>query len=188
MSNDATADRRPLRKQYRDDFRVRSHTRRVVEHHQSTSNPDKPLQLLIPGALAAVAFLTVMALVAWETWGDHQRTPSDGLAIIAVLMPFYAASVYVFALGYELYDHAKALRLTLLIVIGTVAIVLIVAVLAALLSGDRDSKDSSKSSSKSSSGGEFAGRFVVGAVDAANNVGWTSWPAGAVSDPGTNSE
>jgi len=135
-------------------FNVRARTAHVMEYHYSTENPDKPLWLLVPGALIALAALGVIISLAYDTWYAKTMTVDRGLSWILLLAPVYAAGVFIFSYGYELYDLGAAIRLTLIVVGVTALAVVMVAALFAVLSGSKgDSKSSSSSKSGRSSGG-----------------------------------
>lgn len=129
---------------------VRAKTAAVVEYHHDESQPGKPLHLLIPGGLIALAALVLIIFVAYRTWFDGSLSENQAWLFLAVLSPAYVVGVFMFSYGYELYDMPKTIRLTLIIVVLTVAAVVIIAVFFALLGEGRSSSSSSKSSSKSS--------------------------------------
>jgi len=148
---------------------VRAKTAEVVDYHQDESQPGKPLYLLIPGGLIALGALLLIIVVAYRTWFDGSMDESQAWGFLFVLAPAYVIGVFMFSYGYELYDMPKTIRLTLIIVVLTLAAVLIVAVLFALLGGSSSSssKSSSKSSGSSSSGsgiGDAIGSFVGGST------------------------
>ena len=49
---------------------VRAKTAAVVDYHHDESQPGKPLYLLIPGGLIALAALALIIFVAYRTWFD----------------------------------------------------------------------------------------------------------------------
>jgi hypothetical protein len=132
-------------------------TNEVVNYHKDDSLPGKPLYILIPGGLVALAALGTIILIAYLTWFEGRLAQNVGLVLIGILFPFYVGGVFLFSYGYELYNIPRAIRLTAIIVFLTVASVVIVAVLAALLTGGGEglfggsSSKSSKSLSRSSS-------------------------------------
>jgi hypothetical protein len=129
---------------------VSAKTQEVVEYDHDESLPGKPLHILIPGGLVALASLAVIVLVAYRTWFEGQLDPGTGLLLVGVLAPFYVGGVFLFSYGYELYNIPRALRLTAIIVFVTVAAVVIVAVLFFLLGSGKGLPESS--SKKKSSG------------------------------------
>ncbi len=142
-------------------FQVRAKTNQVVDYHYDDSKPGKPLYLLIPGGIIALASLALIIFIAFRTWFEGGISQTTGLGLMLLLAPLYVGGVFLFSYGYELYDVPKALRLTAIIVFISLASVVILAVLFALLSG-KDSKSSSSSSSSSrssSSGGRGSGFF-----------------------------
>jgi len=137
---------------------VRAKTSEVKDYHYDDARPGKPLYLLIPGGLIALASLLLIVAVVWRTWFDESLDTSTGIVLVVLLAPFYIGGVFLFSYGYELYDIPRAIRLTAIIVFITLAAVVIVAVLFAVL-GDlgggssRSSKKSSASRGSSSGGG-----------------------------------
>jgi len=129
---------------------VGAKTHEVVEYDHDETKPGKPLHILIPGGLVALASLAVIVLIAYLTWIEGQVEQGTGLVLIGILFPFYVGGVFLFSYGYELYNVPRAVRLTAIIVFLTVAAVVIVAVLFALLAGGGKLPEGSKK--KSSSG------------------------------------
>src|SRR5215216_486484 len=124
---------------------VGAKTQEVVAYDHDESLPGKPLHILIPGGLVALASLGVIILVAYLTWFKGELDQGTGLLLIGLLAPFYVGGVFLFSYGYELYNIPRALRLTAIIVFLTVAAVVIVAVLFFLLaSGGKMPESSSK--------------------------------------------
>src|ERR1041384_4406534 len=108
---------------------VNAKTQEVLDYHRDESLPGKPLHILIPGGLVALASLGLIILVAYKTWIDHSFDAGVAFTLIGVLAPFYIGGVFLFSYGYELYNIPRALRLTAIILFFTVAAVVIVAVL-----------------------------------------------------------
>lgn len=129
---------------------VGAKTQEVIDYDQDESRPGKPLHLLIPGGLVALASLAVIVLVAYMTWWEGELPQNTGLVLIAILAPFYVGGVFLFSYGYELYNVPRAIRLTVIIVFLTFAAVVIVAVLFFLLGSGKGLPESS--SKKKSSG------------------------------------
>ena len=126
---------------------VSAKTHEVVDYDHDDSKPGKPLHILIPGGLVALASLGVIILVAYLTWVEGQLAQSTGLVLIALLSPFYVGGVFLFSYGYELYNIPRALRLTAIIVFVTAAAVVIIAVLFVVLGSGGKLPDSKKKSS-----------------------------------------
>jgi len=129
---------------------VSAKTQEVVAYDHDSSLPGKPLHILIPGGLIALAALGVIILVAYRTWFQGELDQGTGLLLIGLLAPFYVGGVFLFSYGYELYNIPRALRLTMIIVFVTVAAVVIVAVLFFVLGAG--GKSSGSSSKRKSSG------------------------------------
>jgi hypothetical protein len=132
---------------------VGAKTQEVIEYDHDDSKPGKPLHILIPGGLIALAALGTIILVAYLTWFDERLGQNIGLLLIAILFPFYVGGVFLFSYGYELYNIPRALRLTAIIVFLTVAAVVIVAVLFFVLGAGGKGLSSDSSKKKSSGGG-----------------------------------
>lgn len=132
---------------------VGAKTQEVIDYDHNDALPGKPLHILIPGGLIALAVLGTIILVAYLTWFEEQLNQTTGLVLIAILFPFYVGGVFLFSYGYELYNIPRALRLTAIIVFLTVAAVVIVAVLFFVLGAGGKNSSSRSSKSKSSGGG-----------------------------------
>jgi hypothetical protein len=129
---------------------VGAKTQEVIEYDRDEALPGKPLHILIPGGLVALAALAVIIVVGYQTWFKGELDQSTGLVLIAVLAPFYIGGVFLFSYGYELYNVPRAIRLTAIIVFLTFAAVVIVAVLFFVLGSGKGLPESS--SKKRSSG------------------------------------
>src|SRR5215216_3259041 len=162
---------------------VGAKTQEVVAYDRDESLPGKPLHILIPGGLVALASLGVIVLVAYMTWIEHRFDQSTAFILIGLLAPFYVGGVFLFSYGYELYNIPRAIRLTAIIVFVTFAAVVIIAVLFVVLgSGGKLPESSSKKKSSerarvqktptTSSGGGF-GIPPIGPVIAMGGPGRT---------------
>ena len=135
---------------------VSAKTQEVVDYDHDDSLPGKPLHLLIPGGLVALAVLAVIVLIAYMTWWEGRFSQATGLTLIGLLAPFYVGGVFLFSYGYELYNVPRAIRLTVIIVFLTLASVVIVAVLFFVVSsgkglpGSSENKSSSKTKARAS--------------------------------------
>src|SRR5258706_11897629 len=129
---------------------VGAKTNEVVNYHRDDEQPGKPLYLLIPGGLIALASLGLIIYIVYQTWFENQLSQDNSISLIMLLAPFYVGGVFLFSYGYELYNIPRALRLTAIIVFVTVASVVIVAVLA-LVAGSLGKGSGSSSRGKSPS-------------------------------------
>ena len=147
------------------DRQVRAKSREVVDYHYDEQKPGKPLWLLIPGAMVALASLVLIVFLVYQTYGAETLDKGFGTPLILALAPFYVGGVFVFSYGYELYDLGKAIRLTAIIVFVTLAAIFMFAVLLVVLGAlGKGSKSRSSSSGggspsggASNSGGSFRG-------------------------------
>ena len=108
---------------------VAAKTHEVFEYDRDDEKPGKPLHILIPGGLIALATLALIIFIAYQTWIENNLAQNIGVILIIILSPFYVGGVFLFSYGYELYNIPLAIRLTAIIVFGTVAAVVIFAVL-----------------------------------------------------------
>lgn len=132
---------------------IRTKTNQVIDHHYDDAKPGKPLYLLIPGGLIALASLALEIFIAYQAFLNESIPQSTGLLLMLVLAPFYIGGAFIFSYGYELYDIPRALRDTAIIVFIAVAAVVIIAVLFVVL-GAMGEGGSRSSSSRSSSRSE----------------------------------
>ena len=131
---------------------VGAKTNEVLDYHRDDEKPGKPLYIMIPGGLIALATLALIIFIAYQTWGVENLNQNTATVLLILLAPFYVGGVFLFSYGYELYNIPRALRLTAIIVFVTLAAVVIVAVLFVVLGNSKGggSSSSSRSSSKSS--------------------------------------
>ncbi len=138
---------------------VRAKTHEVYEYDHDETKPGKPLHILIPGGLIALAALALIIFIGYLTFFEESLAQELGIILMLVLAPFYVGGVFLFSYGYELYNIPRAIRLTAIIVFVTVAAVVIVAVLFLVLgnmkggSGSSSSRSTSRSRSSSKSSG-----------------------------------
>jgi len=147
---------------------VGAKTNQVIDYHRDDGKPGKPLFLMIPGGLIALAALALIIFIGYQTWSEKNIAENLGITLIIILAPFYVGGVFLFSYGYELYNLPRALRLTAIIVFVTLAAVVIVAVLFLALGsmgGKSGSSNNSKSSSRSSSAAKVsANKSSVGGL------------------------
>ena len=132
---------------------VAAKTHEVIDYDHDDSLPGKPLHILIPVGLIALAALGTILLVVYLTWFESRLNEGAGVGLILLLAPFYIGGVFLFSYGYELSHIPRALRLTAIIVFLTVAAVVIVAVLFLALGAGGKGITGGSSKKKSSSGG-----------------------------------
>jgi hypothetical protein len=179
---------------------VGAKTNEVVNYHRDDEKPGKPLYLLIPGGMIALATLALIIFVAYQTWFENNLAENIGTILVIILAPFYVGGVFLFSYGYELYNIPRAIRLTAIIVFVTLAAVVIVAVLALALGnmkggsssskGGKSSSKSSSSSSKSSASPKPSAKssdLGGGLIGAAGAAGSKSSSSGSSSGGGSSS-
>jgi hypothetical protein len=154
------------------DRQVRDKTRQVVDYHYDEAKPGKPLHLLVPGGLIALAALGLIVLIVYRVWFEGTLDQGTGVPLLGLLAPIYVGGVFLFSYGYEIYNLPRALRLTAIIVFVTLAAVVIVAVLFVLLGG---ASKSGSSSSKSSRSRSSSGKNAKASVSPSRRT-WNSGP------------
>ena len=149
---------------------VRAKTHEVVDYDHDDEKPGKPLHILIPGGLIALAVLALIVFIGYLTFVEESISQNLGLVLMGILSPFYVGGVFLFSYGYELYNIPRAIRLTAIIVFVTLAAVVIVAVLFVVLANSKgggsssSSKSSSRSRSSSSKGDSSVQNLFGGAL------------------------
>src|SRR5260221_14606734 len=93
---------------------VGAKTNEVVNYHKDDSLPGKPLYILIPGGVVALASLGVIILIADMTWFEGRLAQNVGLVWIGILFPFYVGGGFLLSYGSQLYNIRPALWLTAL--------------------------------------------------------------------------
>jgi hypothetical protein len=146
-------------------FSVGPKARGVVDHHYDPNRTGKPLGWLIGGAVIALPALILAVLVAIQTFGNHAIDQTTGIVFIAALVPIYAIGVFIFSYGYELYDMAKALKLTAIVVVISVFAVVMVAALVVVVGAMSKSRGESSGGSSGYSGGYGGGGGGGGLVE-----------------------
>ncbi len=118
---------------------MRERARLVVATDRDPSIPRRPLHLVIPGALVALAALTAAIVVVWRTWWTESIPVPTAGWLLVICGSIFIVATFLFSYGWRLYDVKGAVLLTLLLVFFGVAIVAILAlVLIALKEADVD--------------------------------------------------
>lgn len=168
---------------------VRDKTHEVYEYDHDDTKPGKPLHILIPGGLIALATLALIVFIAYLTWFEGSLAESTGTFLCLILAPFYVGGVFLFSYGYELFNIPRAIRLTAIIVFVTLAAVVIVAVLFFVLGnmkggGSRSSGKSSSRARSSSSKSSSSAEGLFGGALAGGMSKKSSGPSGGSSSSG----
>jgi hypothetical protein len=137
-------------------WKVGAKTRQAVEHHYDDARPGKPLYLMMPGGLVALASLALIVFIIYRVWIERVMAQASGVPLLILLAPLYIGGVFLFSYGYELYNVSKALRLTAIVVFLTLAAVVIVAALVFALGamGSQGGPGSSRRSRRRTSSGQ----------------------------------
>jgi hypothetical protein len=147
-------------------WNVGAKTRQAVEHHYDDARPGKPLYLMLPGGLVALASLGLIVFIVYRVWIEQVMAQASGVPLLVLLAPLYIGGVFLFSYGYELYNVPKALRLTAIIVFLTLAAVVIVAALVLALGamGSQESGSGRRSRRGTSSGQAGGGGGFGGGI------------------------
>lgn len=174
--------------------RVDARTREVVDYHYDDARPGKPLRLLIPGGLVAIAAFIALGMVGYGQWVEGGLYSSEGKLWVTLLLLPYFGGLFVFFYGYHLYDLGRAILWALIAGFAGITILAVGwAVLRALGgaaavggagagSGSSHSSGSSKSSSSSSSSGSSS----FGASTAFGGGGSSSGSSGGEWSPSSS--
>lgn len=112
---------------------VRTQTQRMLEYDADPDQPGRPLMVLLGGAALALLALAFIIMVAYRTWILDENSQERAYTAISLLFGVHTVGVFLFAYGYELYDIGKALRLTIVIALGSVfAIAAVIGAMALL--------------------------------------------------------
>ncbi len=123
-------------------------------HHHDASRPGKPLFLMIPAGLIALAALGGMLYFAYRAFHEHVISSSTGWSYLVPLGVVYLLAIFLFSYGYELYDMKKSVRLALIIgILGLAVVVVSGALFALLAAGGSAAGGGSKGGSGGRSGG-----------------------------------
>jgi len=152
---------------------VTARTREVVDYHYDDSRPGKPLHLLIPGGLLAIASFLALGMVGYGEWVEGGLSSPEGKLWVVLLLLPYLGGLFLFFYGYHLYDWGRALLWTLIAGVAGITILAVGwAVLRALggaaaaggaaAGGKSSSRSSSSGSSKVSSSSNSSFWFNFG--------------------------
>ena len=94
----------------------------------------RPLDLLMTGGFLALGTMTGIVAIVYKTWRLHEMSENTSILIIGLLFFVYTGGVWVFSYGWERGDPAKAIRLTVVIVVLSAVAVLIALVAMSILS------------------------------------------------------
>jgi len=155
--------------------RIFARTAEVHAYHHDDTTPGKPLFLMIPAGIVGVLALVGLGWVGYQNFVVAQAPSGDAYFELTALFLVYAAGVFYFSYGYELYDLKKAIKLSLIIGVVGLALVVICICFAALLGvAAKGLSGSKKSSSKgSSSSGSTSWGFGSGSSTAFGSPGYS---------------
>jgi hypothetical protein len=112
---------------------VMQKTREVLDYHDNPARPGRPLYILLGGGGLAVLALVLAALLAYRAWYLKDVQETQAITGLSFLFCFYVLGIFLFSMGYELYDTARAVRLTLIVSVASfLAVMLIAGVVIAL--------------------------------------------------------
>ena len=171
--------------------KIDARTQEVVDYHYDDAKPGKPLRLLIPGGLVAIASFIALGLVGYGQWVEGGMYSPEGRLWATLLLIPYFGGLFVFFYGYELYDLGRAIKWTLVAGVAGITILAVGWVVLRALGGaaavggagaGRGSSHSS-SSSKSSSSSHSSGSSSFGASTAFGGGGSSGGSSGGGGSP-----
>lgn len=176
--------------------RINARTSEVVDYHYDDAKPGKPLRLLIPGGLLAVASFIALGLVGYGQLVEGGLYSPEGQLWAALLLIPYFGGLFLFFYGYELYDLGRAIKWTLIAGVAGITILAVGWVVLRALGGaaavggagagagsgsshsSGSSKSSGSSSSSSSSSYGASGAFGGGGSSSGSSGGsWSPSPS-----------
>lgn len=114
-------------------FDILGRARLGLSRQEDPAASGRPVSLMVGGGLLAVVSMTLCLLLARQIWLTGEVAQEPGLYGVSLLFVLFVGGVYVFALGYELNDVGRAVRLTLILaVLGLAGLVLVVSVFVVL--------------------------------------------------------
>jgi len=114
-------------------FDVAGRSREIAAYERGPNFRRRPLLTMLAGLLLAAVAAVLCALLARDIWYERSVPVDSGLFGVSLLFCFYVGGVFIFALGYELYDVPRALRFTIVLaILGLLALVFMIAALIAL--------------------------------------------------------
>ncbi|MPZ50820.1 MAG: hypothetical protein GEU75_16230 [Dehalococcoidia bacterium] len=145
---------------------VTARAREVLAYQEDASREGRPLSLLFGGGVLAIFCGALIGLLAYRTWMLNDVDPDWAYAGIGCLFVIYSFGLFLFSYGFELYDAEKAVRLTLVLVLLSVAalvvMILVFTVLAKIKAASSLSEAASGSTEKAGPYAQTIGSFFGG--------------------------
>jgi len=113
---------------------VGARARDIRALHYDVDRPGRPFSLILGGAAVTIVSLFVLGFVAYHTFYAHTVSQNSGIFWLGLAFFPYAGGVFLFCYGYELCDAARALRLTLIVLVVSAAALVAFAVVLGVLS------------------------------------------------------
>jgi len=98
------------------------------------AQPGRPLDMLMTGGAVAMGALAAVLAIVYRTWYLHEMDEDLAILVSGFLFFVYTAGIYVFCYGWERGDVAKAVRMTVIVVLLSAVAVLVAALALAILS------------------------------------------------------
>ena len=112
---------------------VMSQARQVLAYEGDTSREGRPLSILFGGGMVAILCGALIGMLAYQTWYLKTLDPDWAYAGISFLFVIYSFGLFLFSYGFELYNMERAVRMTLvLILLSVAALIVMVLVFTAL--------------------------------------------------------
>ncbi len=114
-------------------LKVLDRTREVVAYQHDPACDGRPIGVMLAGGVLAIVAAVLCARLVYAIWYLEAVDLDHGMYGVSFLFALFVLGSYFFALGYELYDVSRAVRLTIVFaVLGIVGLVFMIGVLIAL--------------------------------------------------------
>lgn len=116
------------------------------------AQPGRPLDVLMTGGAVAMGALAAVLAIVYRTWYLHEMDEDLAILVSGFLFFVYTAGIYVFCYGWERGDVAKAVRMTVIVVLLSAVAVLVAGLALAILSRTKGGGGSASSAGGGGSG------------------------------------
>lgn len=114
-------------------MRVIERTQKVVAYQHDPARAGRPIGVMLAGGVLAIVAAVLCARLAYAIWYLESVDLDHGIYGVSFLFVLFVLGSYYFALGYELYDVPRAVRLTVVFALfGILGLAFMIGVLIAL--------------------------------------------------------
>ncbi|MGE0058523.1 MAG: hypothetical protein AB7T32_11120 [Dehalococcoidia bacterium] len=109
-------------------------TKEVVAYQHNPGLEGRPIGVMFAGGVLAIVAAVLCARLVYSIWYLESIDLDQGIYGVSFLFALYVLGAHCFALGYELYDGQRAVRLTIVFALfGLIGLVFMIGVLIALV-------------------------------------------------------